>query len=61
MFRKLLISLTLILVLPLFLSAQTKTYKIACNENYHPYITKNVDTGELEGIVIDIWKLWAEK
>ena len=38
-----------------------KTYKIGCNENYYPYITKNAETNQLEGIVIDWWNLWAEK
>lgn len=38
-----------------------KTYKIGCNKNYYPYITENSETKELEGVVIDWWKLWAQK
>lgn len=49
------------LLLPNFVAAQQKTYKIGCNENYYPYILFDEETGELQGIVIDWWKLWAEK
>ena len=60
MTRTFLFSITLLLVLN-FSSYGTKTYKIGCNENYYPYITKNPNTDELEGIIIDWWKLWSEK
>lgn len=61
MIRKWLTLLTIFIVFPLLLCAETKTYKIACNENYYPYITKNNETGELSGIIIDWWNLWAKK
>ncbi|WP_347840941.1 RNA-binding domain-containing protein [uncultured Draconibacterium sp.] len=38
-----------------------KKYKIACNENYYPYVSRNSETGELEGVIIDWWMLWGEK
>lgn len=62
MIQKLLTSILFLVLLPLFLfSSETKTYKIGCNENYYPYIIHNKETGALEGIVLDWWKLWAEK
>lgn len=53
--------LLLIVLFPLVLNAENKTYKIACNENYFPYISFDEETGELNGIIIEWWKLWAEK
>lgn len=38
----------------------TKTYKVACLKDYYPYSSVNED-GELSGIIIDWWKLWAKK
>lgn len=53
------------IILLLFFSVFTftgsaKTYKIGCIEDYYPYISSN-SNGELEGIIIDWWKLWSEK
>jgi ABC-type amino acid transport substrate-binding protein len=60
MTQKLLILLALVFVFQTNLFGE-RTYKIGCNENYYPYIVHNKETGELEGIVIDWWNLWAEK
>ena len=38
----------------------SKTYKIGCVNDYYPYVSLN-SSGELEGIIIDWWKLWSEK
>lgn len=62
MIRNTLALFILLFFIPVLLfSAEAKTYKIGCNENYYPYIIKNEETGELQGIVIDWWNLWAEK
>ena len=60
MARIILLSIAFVLVVQ-FNFTGTKTYKIGCNENYYPYISKNPETDELEGIIIDWWNLWAEK
>lgn len=37
-----------------------KSYKIACYEDFFPYISV-AENGELEGIIVDWWKLWSIK
>jgi ABC-type amino acid transport substrate-binding protein len=62
MLQKLFVVFTIFVLFPFILLAnESKTYKVGCNENYYPYIVKNNETGELEGIIIDWWNLWAEK
>lgn len=39
----------------------TLTYKICYNENYVPYVYRDTVTGELDGVLIKWWKLWAKK
>lgn len=34
--------------------------KVACYPDYVPYASFN-DTGEAEGVLIDVWRLWSEK
>jgi len=40
--------------------AFSKTYKIGCVDDFYPYISVN-KSGELEGLIIDWWKLWSDK
>ena len=50
----------LVFIVSLPVDAFSKTYKIGCVKDYYPYITVG-DDGELEGIIIDWWKLWSLK
>jgi len=38
----------------------SKVYKIGCVNDYYPYVSLN-SSGELEGIIIDWWKVWSSK
>lgn len=61
MIKKKIISITILFFITLFvLNVSAKTYKIACIEDYYPYISINED-GEPQGIIIDWWNLWSLK
>ncbi len=62
MIRKILFTFYILFTITLFttVTAQTKTYKIACLNDYYPYSAVNADN-ELEGILIDWWNLWAKE
>ncbi len=59
MIRKTIITIY-ILALSISIHAKVETYKIACLNDYYPYSAVNSDN-ELEGILIDWWKVWAKK
>ncbi|MBU0728565.1 MAG: transporter substrate-binding domain-containing protein [Proteobacteria bacterium] len=41
-------------------SSTLKTIKVIMDDNYPPYVFRN-EKGQLQGILIDQWKLWEEK
>ena len=43
-----------------FAQSRIQSIKIVADDNYPPYIFRN-DKGELQGIIIDEWKLWESK
>lgn len=52
--------LLLILLINVTTTGLAKSYKIGCFKDYEPYII--VDrSGDLEGVIIDWWKLWSKK